>query len=200
MEPQTTFIIDGWQSTLISVSWVGCWFMTFSTRKVPFFRNHLLTSGLYSCPPTPRSPCRRPPCRAGEAVRPEVAAVLRPLRLRLRPAERPEMEGGETCGAERDGGAHHPQQERHHRSHLPRGGPRGQYLSRRTPGRLKSYMSDIFSLLMSNYFAHQFPRTDVQQLVALIVQVQQLNDLQQYRSSSVACCSLWLRHPQFTVT
>lgn len=37
------------------------------------------------------------------------------------------MEGGETGGAERDGGVHHPQQECHHRTHLPRGGSHGQY-------------------------------------------------------------------------
>lgn len=38
------------------------------------------------------------------------------------------MEGGETGGTKRDGGVHHPQQERHHRTHLPRGGSHGQYL------------------------------------------------------------------------
>lgn len=73
---------------------------------------------------------RRSACRAGEAVHPEVAAVLRPLWFRLGPAERPEMEGGETGGAERNGGVHHPQQERHHRAYLSRGGSHGQYLGR----------------------------------------------------------------------
>lgn len=36
------------------------------------------------------------------------------------------MEGGEAGGVERDGGVHHPQQERHHRAHLPRGGAHGE--------------------------------------------------------------------------
>lgn len=69
---------------------------------------------------------RCPPRGAGEAVRPEATAVLRALRLRLGPPERSKMEGGETGGSERDGGVHHPQQERHHRAHLPRGGSHGQ--------------------------------------------------------------------------
>lgn len=69
---------------------------------------------------------RCPPRGRGEALHPEAASVLRPLRLHLRPSERPEMEGGEAGGAERDGGVHHPQQERHHRAHLPGGGSYGQ--------------------------------------------------------------------------
>ena len=36
------------------------------------------------------------------------------------------MEGGEACGAERDGRVHHPQQERHHRARQPRGGAHGE--------------------------------------------------------------------------
>lgn len=40
------------------------------------------------------------------------------------------MEGSEAGGAERDGGVHHPQQKRHHRTHLPRGGSYGQYCKR----------------------------------------------------------------------
>lgn len=40
------------------------------------------------------------------------------------------MEGGETSRAERDGGVHHPQQERHHRTDLPRSGSHGQYYSK----------------------------------------------------------------------
>lgn len=44
------------------------------------------------------------------------------------------MEGGETGGTERDGGVHHPQQERHHRTYLPRGGSHGQYLNRLSYG------------------------------------------------------------------
>lgn len=63
--------------------------------------------------------------RAGEALHPEAAAVLRSLRLPVRPAQRPEMEGSEAGGAERNGGVHHPQQECHHRAHLPRGGAHG---------------------------------------------------------------------------
>lgn len=62
---------------------------------------------------------------AGEALHPEAAAVLRSLRLPVRPAQRPEMEGSEAGGAERNGGVHHPQQECHHRAHLPRGGAHG---------------------------------------------------------------------------
>lgn len=73
--------------------------------------------------------CRCSPCRAGEAVHPEVAAVLRPLRFCLRPTERSEMEGGKEGGTERDGGVHHPQQERDHGAHLPRSGSHGQYLN-----------------------------------------------------------------------
>lgn len=57
---------------------------------------------------------RRSPCGAGEAVHPEAAAVLRPLRLRCGPPKRSKMEGGEAGGSERDGGVHHPQQECHH--------------------------------------------------------------------------------------
>lgn len=68
------------------------------------------------------------PSRAGEALYPEAAAVLRPIRFCFRPSERSEMEGGEAGGAERDGRVHHSQQERHHRTHLPRGGSHGQYL------------------------------------------------------------------------
>lgn len=67
------------------------------------------------------------PCRAGEALYPEVATVLCTLRFCVGPTERPEMEGGETGGAERDGGVHHSQQECHHRTHLPRGGSHGEY-------------------------------------------------------------------------
>lgn len=37
------------------------------------------------------------------------------------------MEGSEAGSAERNGGVHHPQQERHHRAHLPRGGAHGQW-------------------------------------------------------------------------
>lgn len=73
--------------------------------------------------------CRCSPCRAGETVHPEAAAVLRPLRFCLGPTERSEMEGGEKGRSERDGGVHHPQQERHHRAYLPRGGSHGQYLN-----------------------------------------------------------------------
>lgn len=62
---------------------------------------------------------------AGEALHPEAATVLRSLRLPVRPAQRPEMEGSEAGGAERNGGVHHPQQECHHRAHLPRGGAHG---------------------------------------------------------------------------
>lgn len=36
------------------------------------------------------------------------------------------MEGSEAGSAERDGGVHHPQQECHHRAHLPRSGAHGQ--------------------------------------------------------------------------
>lgn len=74
---------------------------------------------------------RRSPRGAGEAVHPEAAAVLRPLRLRFGPPERPKMEGSETGGSERDGGVHHPQQERGHRAHLPRGGSHGQCCAQR---------------------------------------------------------------------
>ena len=74
----------------------------------------------------PCSPCRCSPGRAGEALPPEAAAVLRPLRLPVRPVERPKMEGSEACGAQRDGGVHHAQQERHHRAHLPGGGAHGE--------------------------------------------------------------------------
>ena len=74
----------------------------------------------------PSSRCRRSSGGAGEALHPEAASVLRPVRLCLGPAERPEMEGGEAGGAQRDGGVHHPQQECYHRAHLPRGGAHGQ--------------------------------------------------------------------------
>lgn len=70
--------------------------------------------------------CRCGSSRTGEAVHPEAAAVLRPLRLPLWPPEWPEMEGGEAGGPERDGRVHHPQQERHHGAHLPGGGAHGQ--------------------------------------------------------------------------
>ena len=71
-------------------------------------------------------PVRCGPRRAGEALHPEATTVLRSFRLPVRPAERPEMEGSEAGGAERDGGVHHPQQECHHRAHLPGGGAHGQ--------------------------------------------------------------------------
>ena len=70
---------------------------------------------------------RRSPGGAGEAVHPEAPAVLRPLRLPVRPTERPEMEGGEARGAERDGRVHHAQPQRHHGAHLPRGGAHGEF-------------------------------------------------------------------------
>ena len=37
------------------------------------------------------------------------------------------MEGSEAGGAERDGGVHHAQPQRHHRAHLPRGGAHGEF-------------------------------------------------------------------------
>lgn len=67
------------------------------------------------------------PRRAGEALHPEATTVLRSFRLPVRPTERPEMEGSQAGGAERNGGVHHPQQECHHRAHLPRGGAHGQW-------------------------------------------------------------------------
>lgn len=86
--------------------------------------NHLIPASLSSLY------CRCSPCRAGETVHPEAAAVLRPLRFCLGPTERSEMEGGEKGGSERDGGVHHPQQERHHGAYLPRGGSHGQYINK----------------------------------------------------------------------
>ena len=52
--------------------------------------------------------------------------MLRPLRLPVRPSERPEMEGSEARCAQRDGGVHHAQPERHHGAHLPGGGAHGE--------------------------------------------------------------------------
>lgn len=66
------------------------------------------------------------PCGTGEALHPEAATVLCSFRLPVRPFEWPEMEGSEAGGSERNGGVHYPQQECHHRAHLPGGGSHGQ--------------------------------------------------------------------------
>lgn len=105
-----------------------CGLVTHSTllRVVPglflsFFSSPLTRLAFSSC-----LLLRCGPRRAGEALHPEATTVLRSLRLPVRPAERPEMEGSEAGGAERNGGVHHPQQECHHRAHLPGGGAYGQ--------------------------------------------------------------------------
>lgn len=92
---------------------------------------------------------RRSPSRAGEAVHPEAASVLRPLRLRLGPPEWPKMEGGEASRSERDGGIHHPQQECHHRAHLPRSSSYGQCQS----------SHKLLQVLCSNIW-RKFPQID----------------------------------------
>lgn len=73
--------------------------------------------------------CRCAPSRAGESVCAEAAPVLCALWLRIRSTERPEMEGGEAGGTQRDGGIHHTQQECHHWAHLPGGGAHGEFIT-----------------------------------------------------------------------
>lgn len=85
------------------------------------------STSTYFVPPISLFLLRCGPCRAREALHTEATAVLCSFRLPVRPAEWPEMEGGEAGGAERNGGVHHPQQECHHRAHLPGGGAHGQW-------------------------------------------------------------------------
>lgn len=63
--------------------------------------------------------------RAGGTFYTEAAAMLRPLRLRVRSAVRLEMEGGKAHCSPRDGRIRNQKQERSYRSDISRGGEYG---------------------------------------------------------------------------